>query len=112
MKSVFKVWNYIMIVGAIISMIHIGILVLGGSVTSDGALFFFSGILALIPVAITFIMAKAGIKGEYSTSTKYGFIVFFCSLLGIFTHNKLSVLLLFFSAIYLYMSVSLNKYKY
>lgn len=112
MKQVFIVWNYIMIAVAVVNLIIVGAAVLSGASTNDGALVFFSGLLAVIPAIFTIIMAKAGIRGEYSTCRKLALIVLALSIFGIISGGKSAILPAVTAGIYFFMVISLDKYKY
>ena len=112
MKAVFKVWNFLMIGAALIGMLITSLAVLGGSLTSDGALMFFLGLLAFIPLIFTFVMARAGLRGDYQKARKLAFIVLFLDIVNLYSNGAKGVFSLLLVGAYIYMALSLDKYHY
>ena len=85
----------------------------GGSLIAGNGLPFFIAFFPLMPVMFTFIMARAGLRGDYTTATKAGCSCSWLHYISLANNGSKSLWQLFFrSSIYVYMAISLNKYKY
>ena len=112
MKTAFKVWNFIMIGYAVVLTGMLAIAAFGGSLIAGNGLPFFIALFPLMPVMFTFIMARAGLRGDYTTATKLGAVVLVLDIISLANNGSKSLLAVILAAVYVYMAISLNKYKY
>ncbi len=111
-KTVFIGWNYLMLAVAALNIFLVVLKVIKGSTSDIGGLLFFAGLLAVVPAVLTIIMAKAGIRGEYSTCRKIAFFVLAINITDFVVNGSSALISLIASAVYFYLVLSLDKYKY
>jgi hypothetical protein len=110
MRQVFKVWNFLMVGWAALALVIALLAALGVTAATGSGLGFLGILLLLIPLGFTFVMARAGIRGDYDTSTKLGCIILVLDIINFIANGTSALVSLFFAAAYVYMSMSLNKY--
>ena len=111
MKTVFKAWNFLMIAASVVSLIMIIVAAVGGSALAGSGFLFFMALPVVLPFAFTIIMARAGLRGDYTTATKFGIVVFVLDIINVASNGSKGMFSLFLAAVYVFMAVSLNKYK-
>lgn len=123
MKTLFKVWNILMIIGAILSLLLLVLAIAGagtlGSLASPavGGATTLIAVIASLPSAaaaiISFIAAKAGLDSDYEKCAKFGMIILIvdvvCLVIAIASGNSVgsSILSTVFAGIYVYLAKSL-----
>jgi hypothetical protein len=112
MKTVFKVWNVLMIIAAVINIIGAVSKIATSGDGAESAYTTLSALFSLVPVIFSLIMARAGFKEEYSTATKLGLVILTVDIISVFTVGGSAVLSLLLACAYVYMSISLNKCRY
>ena len=110
MRSVFKVWNFLMVGWAALALVISLLGALGITATTGSGAGFALVLLLLIPLGFTFVMARAGIRGDYDTSTKLGLVVLVLDIINVFMHGSSGIFAALLAGAYVYMSVSLNRY--
>ena len=111
-KTFFIGWNYLMLAVAALNIVLVALEVIKGSNSEIGALLFFTGLLAVLPAVLTIIMARAGIRGEYSTCRKIAFFVLAINIINVVFDGKKALISAIAAAVYFYLVLSLDKYKY
>ena len=116
-KTFFIGWNYLMLAVAVLNIVLVALEVIAlevikGSTSEIGALLFFTGLLAVLPAVLTIIMARAGIRGEYSTCRKIAFFVLAINIINVVFDGKKALISAIAAAVYFYLVLSLDKYKY
>ncbi|WP_298528889.1 hypothetical protein [uncultured Ruminococcus sp.] len=111
-KTFFIGWNYLMLAVAVLNIVLVALEVIKGSTSEIGALMFFTGLLAVLPAVLTIIMARAGIRGEYSTCRKIAFFVLAINIINVVFDGKKALISAIAAAVYFYLVLSLDKYKY
>ncbi|MCR4862294.1 MAG: hypothetical protein K5884_06740 [Ruminococcus sp.] len=111
-KTFFIGWNYLMLAVAVLNIVLVALEVIKGSTSEIGALLFFTGLLAVLPAVLTIIMARAGIRGEYSTCRKIAFFVLAINIINVVFDGKKALISAIAAAVYFYLVLSLDKYKY
>ena len=111
-KTFFIGWNYLMLAVAALNIVLVALEVIKGSTSEIGALLFFTGLLAVLPAVLTIIMARAGIRGEYSTCRKIAFFVLAINIINVVFDGKKALISAIAAAVYFYLVLSLDKYKY
>ena len=111
-KTFFIGWNYLMLAVAVLNIVLVALEVIKGSTSEIGALLFFTGLRAVLPAVLTIIMARAGIRGEYSTCRKIAFFVLAINIINVVFDGKKALISAIAAAVYFYLVLSLDKYKY
>lgn len=101
-----------MLAVAVLNIVLVALEVINGSTSEIGALLFFTGLLAVLPAVLTIIMARAGIRGEYSTCRKIAFFVLVINIISVVFGGKKAIISAIAAAVYFYLVLSLDKYKY
>lgn len=101
-----------MLAVAVLNIVLVALEVIKGSTSEIGALMFFTGLLAVLPAVLTIIMARAGIRGEYSTCRKIAFFVLAINIINVVFDGKKALISAIAAAVYFYLVLSLDKYKY
>lgn len=122
MKTLFKVWNILIIIGAVLSLLGVILLIAGfgalgtsvegaGAVAGAGMLIIaISAIPAVISAIISFIAAKAGLTGDYVKCAKFGMIILVLNIISLviclFSDGSIgsAVISTFFSAVYVWLA--------
>ena len=112
MKKAFIGWNYLILAVAVLNIALVALTVLRGAASDIGALLFFSGLLVILPAVVSIIMARAGIRGEYSTCRKLAFFVLAVNIVNLVVDGKSAIFSAIVSGVYFFMVLSLDKYKY
>ena len=109
MRAAFKVWNFLMIGAAAIALLTALLAAMGITAVTGSGVGFIGILLLLIPLGFTFVMARAGIRGDYGTAAKLGSIIFVLDMMSLFANGKGALCSVIMAAIYVAMAVSLKK---
>ena len=111
-KTIFKVWNVLMIIAAAINIIGAISKIATSGDGAESAFTVLNALFSLVPVIFSLFMARAGFREEYSTATKFGLVVLTVDIVSLFVVGGSAAFSLLLACAYLYMSITLNKCRY